>query len=159
MTGSRQHIQVKTLPFRIRFAFNSIIQIIEYFDGNSIGIFVIITEERRTVQDCLAHNFRSGKIVSHCFQHFIHRKAFVFKDMFLQGGEAVGYCTQPRTLYISGVITRSAVVIIASFGNTIVDKQGKECGRCIFGKHPVDIIAYTHLHIHKIMHLFHKGGV
>ena len=31
MTGSRQHIQVKTLPFRIRFAFNSIIQIIEYF--------------------------------------------------------------------------------------------------------------------------------
>ena len=47
-----------------------------------------------------------------------NRKTFVFKDMFLQGGKAVGYCSQPRTLYISGVITRSAVVIIASFGNT-----------------------------------------
>ena len=150
---------METFAFRVRLALNSIIQVVEHFYSDLIRIFIIISKERSAVKNGLAHHFRTDKIVCHRFQHFIHREAFVFIDMLLQGRQAVGNSTQPGTLYISGVIAGATVIVVAPFGNAIVDKQRQECCRGIFGKHPVDIIAYTHLHIHEIMDLFHKGSV
>ena len=83
MTGGRQHIQVKTFSLRIRLAFNSVVQVVENFNSDRVGILVIVTEERSTVQDRLTHHFRTGKIVRHRFQQLVHRETFVLKYMFL----------------------------------------------------------------------------
>ena len=150
---------METFAFRIRLSFDRIIEIVEHLHSNTVGIFVIVSEEWRAVQDRLSHRLGSFEIISHRFQQFVHRPAFIFEYMFFQRRQAVGNRTESRTLDIGRIIARTAVVIIPSFRYAIVDEERQEGGRCILGKHTVDIVADTHLHIHKVADLLHKGGI
>ncbi len=79
--------------------------------------------------------------------------------MLFQNRQAVGYGSQTSALNVARIVAWPGVVIIFSFRNAVVNHHRKERRRCIFGKHPVDVIAHPYFLFHHKMQLFQKSVI
>ena len=147
---------METFAFGVRLSLDGIVKVIKNLDGDAVCIFVIVTEERGTVQYELFHGFLSFEVGIGSMDDLLHIEFTFFEYMFFQNGEAVGNSTQTGALNIACVITRSAVIIIFSFGDTVINEQRQESGGSVFGEHTVNVVADAYFHIYKIMDLFKK---
>ena len=145
MASCRKHIQAIASALDIRLAINSIYQIIVNLHCNRVGIRVVVSEERRAVHDKLAQLLFAFPVLRYGLQQRIHIDFLVLEDVLLQDREAVGCRAETRALDIGRVVARTAIVVVFSAFDTVVDEQRKEGCRRILGKHTVDVVAYAHL--------------
>ena len=106
MTGGRQHVQMETFAFGVRLSLDGIVKVVKDLDGDAVCIFVIVTEERGTVQYELSHGFLSFEVGIGSMADLLRIEFTFFEYMFFQNGEAVGNSTQTGALNIACVITR-----------------------------------------------------
>lgn len=111
---------MEALALGIRLALDRVVEIVEDTDGDLVGIRIIVAEERRAVQDHLAHRLMSLEIIRHRAEQGIHREGLILEDVFPQRGKAIGYRAQSGTLDIGGVVAGAAVVVVLSLRNAIV---------------------------------------
>ena len=137
MACCRKHVQTCSSSSCVGAVIYCFHQIFIDTHGNRIGIFVIITEERRMISDILPHDlcihFLTGivqilsPVTCQRLEHLIHCIAMVFIDVFLQCRKAVGDGTKSCTLNISSIIAGTATIIVSSLLDTVINEQTKEC--------------------------------
>ena len=153
MTGGREHVQTRATTAGVGSVVDGLHQVFIHAHGNRVGILLIVTEERRVVADVCFHHLESLPIGGTGLEHFVHRVALVFEDVFLQRSEAVGDGTETRTLDIGGVVTCTAAVVVAAFLYAVVDVERKERGRSIEREHAFDVVVHRKLQVHEVLHL------
>ncbi len=83
----------------------------------------------------------------------------VIVDVGLDCRQTVGNCSDTAALNIIGIVTGSAVIIVFTFFNAVMnDHRQKRCRR-IFGVHALNVVVYSYLEVHHIFKLFGKGCI
>ena len=83
----------------------------------------------------------------------------VFKDVLLQGGEAVGEGAQARALDVGGVIACTAAIVVAPALDAVVNVEAEEGGGGIEREHALDVVVHRELQVDEILHLAVPGVV
>ena len=105
------------------------------------------------ITDILTHLLLTLEVVCTSFKDLIHRIFTFFKDVFLDGREAVGNRTQAGALDICRIITSTATIVVLTFLDTIINEQAQECCRCIQREHTLDVVINRKFQVNKINHL------
>lgn len=84
VTGGRQHVQMETFAFGVRLSLDGIVKVVKDLDGDAVCIFVIVTEERGTVQYELSHGFLSFEVGIGSMDDLLHIEFTFFEYMFFR---------------------------------------------------------------------------
>ena len=77
----------------------------------------------------------------------------LFKNVLLQGSEAVCNGAQTRTLDIGGVVTGTTAIVVLTLLNAVIDIETQERSRSVEREHPLDIVVHREFQVDEVLHL------
>ena len=124
-----------------------------------VGAVVVVAEEGGLVPEFEAQGLGAVEVGAQGRQETVHGDGGGVEDVGLDGREAVGDGADAAALDVVGVVARSAVVVVESVLDAVVDDRGQEGRGRVGGVHALDVVVDADLEVHDPFELAGEGGV